>query len=278
MQGRLPATRRASGGALLAGWIALGALLTGPAGAEKPWREKTGCRLVENPSNDGDSFHVKVGTRTYIFRLLFVDCPETDRSVPERVAEQAAYFGITEEQSVKVGKEAQRFTRDLLKDEFTVFTQFEDALGRSAKDRDYAMVKVGDLDLGVALVSNGLARIYGRQEVPDDGPSETTVRFRLKSAENDARKNRRGAWGLATPLNRFQQLNPAPVIAEQTRRTTVRTAVYQTNDPGRVLGYLAEGRELTVLGAHDAQRVRVRFTLTDGRSIEGLCQRAELGL
>lgn len=261
---------------LLIGAAAL--LLTQAAGAEKAWREKTGCRLIENEANDGDSFHVKVGTRHYIFRLLFVDAPESDKSLPERVAEQAAYFGITPEQAVKVGKEAQRFTREFLKGEFTVFTQFEDALGRSKMDRDYAIVKVGETDLAVALVSNGLARIFGRQEMPDEGPSEMTMRFRLKAAENEARKARRGAWGLAVPQNRFQQLNPVPAIAEQARTTPRRLPVYATNEPGRVLGYLAAGKEITVLGAQDATRVRVRFAVSDGTTYEGLCLRSDLGL
>lgn len=259
---------------ILAAWLALAVA----APAEKPWREKTGCRLVENDANDGDSFHVKVGTREYIFRLLFVDCPETDHSLPERVADQAAYFGITPDQAVKVGKEAQRFTREFLKGGFTVWTQFEDALGRSKKDRDYAIVKVGEADLAVALVSNGYARIFGRQEVPDEGPSEMTMRFRLKSAENEAKKAKRGAWGLATVQNRFQQLNPVPAIAPQKRTAPGRLAVYATNDPGRVLGYLAAGKELTVLGAQDATRVRVRFQVAGGAAYEGLCLRSDLGL
>lgn len=146
-------------------------LLVTTTWAEKDWREKLNCTLVEHESNDGDSFHVKVGTRTYVFRLLFIDAPETDRSFPERVAEQAAYWGITEAQAVQLGKEAARFTRDFLQKPFTVFTQFDDAMGRGKKDRDYAIVRSGETDLAVALVSNGLARIYGKQECPRTAPA-----------------------------------------------------------------------------------------------------------
>jgi len=47
-------------------------------------------------------------------RLYFVDTPESDSRFPERNAEQAAYFGITPEQSVQAGKEAREFVRKTL--------------------------------------------------------------------------------------------------------------------------------------------------------------------
>ena len=46
------------------------------------WTIYEHCRLITNPSNDGDSFHVRVGRNHYIFRLYFVDAPETDTSFP----------------------------------------------------------------------------------------------------------------------------------------------------------------------------------------------------
>ena len=65
-------------------WPALLLLAWGatPASAERKWRLKENCRVLENESNDGDSFHVKWNTQKYIFRLLFVDCPETDQRIP----------------------------------------------------------------------------------------------------------------------------------------------------------------------------------------------------
>ena len=57
-----------------------------PVHAAKKWRIKEDCTLIENDSNDGDSFHIKVAKRHYIFRLLWVDAPETDDRYPERVA------------------------------------------------------------------------------------------------------------------------------------------------------------------------------------------------
>lgn len=249
------------------------------AEAGKQWRTKEGCTLIENEANDGDSFHVKVNTRHYLFRLLWVDTPETDNRFPERVAEQAAYFGITSEQAIQVGKDAEKFTREFLSKPFTVYTQFEDARGASVKDRDYAIVRSGPTYLMEALVSNGLARIHGFQEMPEDGPSVATIRGRLKGLESDARKNRRGAWGLSSSnLGRFEQLNQTPIIAQQERVIGITTTVYDPANPARILGTLSPGKTITVLRAESAGMVRIRIALPDGRTIEGLCRRPDLGL
>ena len=37
------------------------------------WQTIRNCRLIENESNDGDSFHVKADGKEHIFRLYFVD-------------------------------------------------------------------------------------------------------------------------------------------------------------------------------------------------------------
>ena len=50
------------------------------------------CRLIPNPANDGDSFHVSAGEKEYLFRLYLVDAPETDEMTPRRLIEQAKYF------------------------------------------------------------------------------------------------------------------------------------------------------------------------------------------
>ena len=61
------------------------------------WQTITGCRLIDNEANDGDSFHVKADVEERIFRLYFADTPEaeSDGYVTERVTEQAKDFGIT---------------------------------------------------------------------------------------------------------------------------------------------------------------------------------------
>ena len=57
------------------------------------------CHYLIKRANDGDSFHVSVNGKEYIFRLYFVDTPEVDTEFPQRVKEQARYFGITPEQA-----------------------------------------------------------------------------------------------------------------------------------------------------------------------------------
>lgn len=266
---------------MIRAWLILALLLPAPcAFAAKKWRTKEGCTLIENEANDGDSFHVRVNRRHYIFRLLWVDTPETDNRFPDRVAEQAAYFGIRSEDAIAIGKEAVKFSVAFLaRQPFTVYTQFDDAMGASEKERDYAVIKSGDTYLMEALVENGLARIHGHQELPDDGPSVNTMRMRLKGLEADARKNRRGAWAHAGPeLNRFQQLNQLPAIPEQVLTTTRPLAVYSLQDAGRLMGTLQAGKSVTVLRAESLTTVRIRFVLSDGRTIEAQARRADLGL
>ena len=49
------------------------------------WVALTNCRYLPNPANDGDSFHVAAGNKKYLFRLYFVDAPETDASLADRI-------------------------------------------------------------------------------------------------------------------------------------------------------------------------------------------------
>src|SRR5947208_1458625 len=87
----------------------------------KDWVVLENCRLITNPANDGDSFHVSVGPNEYIFRLYFVDAPETDEMTPRRLVDQAKYFAITVPQAIEVGRAAKEFTRQKLSGSFTVF-------------------------------------------------------------------------------------------------------------------------------------------------------------
>ena len=207
--------------------LALLALAAPPdANAAKKWREYTGCRVIPNASNDGDSFHVKAGnikSKTYLFRLYFTDTPESETSLPERLQVQADYFGIADPRDVvKVGKEAVKFTEKFLEDgNFTVYSRLSDALGRSDKDRDYAMVmNAAGLDLGTELVRNGLARVYGSgtdlSELDRYNRSEDAWWRRLRQAELEAKKEKRGAWALSgAPVSRMDALFAPRQVEEQ---------------------------------------------------------------
>ncbi len=160
------------------------------------WVTLTDCRYLPNPANDGDSFHVQAGGREYIFRLYFVDSPETDASVPKRVAEQAKYFAVTTPQTLQIGLEAERFTRQQLAHPFTVRTCKQDARGRSRLKRYFAFVQTETADLGEQLVANGLARVYGAaSEAPDMNTPEVEWR-KLEQLERKAKEERIGGWGI----------------------------------------------------------------------------------
>lgn len=159
------------------------------------WKKLEGCTLVESRWKDGDSFHVKHEGKEYIFRLYFVDTPEDEIRFPERIAEQAAYFGITSEQSLKLGREAADFTTRVLSAKpFTIWTLWQDAMGASAKQRFYAIVETGQGNLAELLVQNGFARIYGKRIQLPDGTDSRTYLEKLATLREEALKNHKGGW------------------------------------------------------------------------------------
>jgi DNA uptake protein ComE-like DNA-binding protein/endonuclease YncB( thermonuclease family) len=173
----------------------------------KNWSVLKDCRLIANPANDGDSFHVSAGGRGYLFRLYFVDAPETDEMIPRRLVEQAKYFGITVPQAIEVGRAAKDFTQETLSQPFTVFTHMSDAMGQSRIERFYAFVQTKDGDLGELLVRNGLARNYGFKATPPGLSSSRIELEKLEQFENQARQARIGAWGVGVGrLKRHPQM------------------------------------------------------------------------
>jgi endonuclease YncB( thermonuclease family) len=138
--------------------------LCGSAFADE-WQTLTNCRLIENESNDGDSFHVKADGEEYLFRLYHVDTPESeiDSAVADRVAVQAEHFGLTQEESLRGGEKAKEFTEKVLAKPFSVVTRWQKAMGRSKLQRYYAVVLVGgNDDLAELLVKAGFARAFGQ--------------------------------------------------------------------------------------------------------------------
>ena len=260
------------------------------ARAAKKWREYTGCEVIPNASNDGDSFHVKptnIKTRKYLFRLYFVDTPESETSLPERLQVQADYFGIPDPKDVvKVGKEAVKFTEKFLANgNFTVYSRLADALGRSAKDRDYAMVlNAAGLDLGTELVRNGLARVYGQgTDLSDLDPykrDENAWFRRLRQTELEAKKEKRGAWALAAgPPNPLAALTAPREVAEQDVVLAQATYLYPLANPnGAPMGQLRAGLTVRVLKGATPDKAHVRFTSSAGQVYEGLARYVDLGL
>ncbi len=254
---------------LIAAGVAVWTTSIGECEAAKKWRTYENCTIIENPANDGDSFHVKVNKRHYLFRLYWVDASETDNSVPDRVVEQAAYYGITSQDAIKYGKQASKFAKEFMKDGFTVHTKFADAMGRSAKDRDYAIIEKDGVYLHIELVRQGLARIHGFQELSEDMPSPGTMRLRIKGAEAEAKKEKRGAWS---------QGSGAGGEAISGTRTLARSiTILDTEDSSRAIGVLRAGAVVELLGVETPTLIRIQFKAGD-QDMEGLCQRSELGI
>jgi DNA uptake protein ComE-like DNA-binding protein len=171
-------------------------LVLAPLARARDWKTLKDCRYMPNEANDGDSFHVRVENKEYIFRLYFVDAPETDASIPSRVKAQAKYFHVTVPQNLQIGTEAERFTRQKLARPFTVRTCLQDARGRSRLPRYFAFVQIENADLGELLVANGLARVIGAANHPPDMNSPEVEWRKLEQLERAAKEQKIGGWGI----------------------------------------------------------------------------------
>lgn len=172
-------------------------LLLAQQKSAETWEILDGCRLATNANAtvDGDSFHVRHNEREYIFRLFFVDAPESDATLAERAKDQAAYFGISPNDIPRAGRLASQFTREVLSGaSFTVITRWRNAGGRSALARFYAVVLVNGKNLAEELVAHGHARIFGLRANWPDGPRSTTFINKLKNLELSAREKKLGVW------------------------------------------------------------------------------------
>jgi competence ComEA-like helix-hairpin-helix protein len=204
--------------------LALALVCAAPVGVgareSKDWIVLENCRFILNPADDGDSFHVSVGTREYIFRLYMVDAPETDALTPGRLVDQAKYFEITVPQAIEVGEAAKDFTRQKLSEPFTVFTRMSDAMGRSKLERFYAFVQTREGDLGEQLVRNGLARNYGYKAVPPGLKNSRAELERLQQLEDEAKAEKIGGWGVSVGRANVHTQKPVSFSVFATAKNT----------------------------------------------------------
>ena len=165
--------------------------------ASKEWTTLEDCQLVPNPSNDGDSFHIRAKDGTeYLVRLYLVDAPETKSVGVERLVEQSQYFGISVPEVIEVGKRAAEFVQTRLSQPFTVITRMASGLGRSNIQRFYAFVRTTDGDLGELLVANGLARVHGTGAAPPGVSKAADEIQKLKQLEQKAKEAKLGGWSV----------------------------------------------------------------------------------
>lgn len=162
------------------------------------WERLTECRLMTNKVVDGDSFHVMHKGREYVFRLYFVDAPESSTEFKDRIKDQAVFFGMSTNDIPRAGQLASRFTREKLTGkDITVVTRHQNAMGRGGLARYYGVVSVDGRNLAEELVANGLARIHGLRANWPDGSGSATFISKLKNLELNARQMGLGVWNRA---------------------------------------------------------------------------------
>jgi len=243
-------------GLIAVGLLSIASVDAGAPEKSKEWIVLKNCRFIPNPANDGDSFHVSVGSKEYLFRLYFVDTPETDEMTPGRLVQQAKYFAITVPQAIEVGRVAKEFTRQKLSGPFTVFTHMSDAMGQSRLERFYAIVQTSEGDLGEQLVRNGLARTYGFKVAPPGLKNSREESAKLQQLENQARQESIGAWGInAGRLNAQAQTPSALSSFVPGREARTRSAPVDSSSVVTPIGHpvasTARSNQIATNKAHD---------------------------
>ena len=178
-----------------------------------------GCEFGPTKYADGDSFKVRIGADEFVLRLYFVDAPESDERFPDRNAEQAKYFGITQAKSVEAGKAAKEFVSGRLTGKkFVAFTCWATALGSSKLPRYYAIIEVDGRGLADLLVENGLARLHGTSVTHPDGRSAKEYIESLVDLEKVAKEERIGAWAKSRPEMQHptveETMEPSSLVAQ----------------------------------------------------------------
>ena len=207
------------------------AVAVGARDGSKDWIVLENCRLIENPANDGDSFHASAGEKEYLFRLYMVDAPETDEIKPGRLVEQAKYFAITVPQAIEVGRAAKEFAREKLSEPFTAFTRMSNAMGSSNIERVYAFVQTKDGDLGEQLVRNGLARNHGRKAAPPGLKDSRSEVEKLQQFEDAARQEKIGGWGVNAERLNVRAQKPASFSVFVAAKNAELRAAHLANSP-----------------------------------------------
>jgi competence protein ComEA len=224
-------------------------------------------KFVETEFGDGDSFMVKSGRKSYVFRLYFVDCPETvvsSNNDHARLLEQARHFGVEDRRVVKAyGEQAAKRVIELLRaNNFTVHTSFASALGRSAKPRYYAFITLADgSDLAATLISEGLARAKGVKRASPDGISAVDIEALLEDLELSAAIGRKGLWSKSDP-EKIVELRRQQREFEQLTKQSPFSTITEDNPVNLNTAEMELLQEIQGIGPTIAERI------VDGRPYE----------
>ncbi|MGA7395426.1 MAG: hypothetical protein WBL40_10760 [Terrimicrobiaceae bacterium] len=213
----------------------------------RQWERLEGCEYFEGVYSDGDSIEVRRDGKHYVFRLYFVDCVEKNPASRARRRTQGQYFGLkaSEGTPLRAAYLAKNYTRDKLREPFTVLTRWQlvDPDGDNPAVRAFVETAGGG-DLATLLVSEGLAIIrHGETAVADhpNGRGSPEISADLRKAEAEARARKRGAWGLLAASVSDQQQE---ILMATDREALVSRAGTRVKVRGRVsrVGALADGR------------------------------------
>jgi DNA uptake protein ComE-like DNA-binding protein len=170
------------------------------------WEMWDGCTHVADRYFDGDSFQVKYGSAITVLRLYSADAPETDAGLGTRIAEQAAYFGVTTAEVLRSGHAAKEFTAKFLATPFRVITRRKVAPGASRSERYYAIIERGGQRLDAALIQAGLARATTESADYPDAEAAHARLAELRALEQKAAFDHRGLWSKSQRADRQQTL------------------------------------------------------------------------
>lgn len=160
--------------------------------------------LVESRANEADTLRVRVGNDEHVFVLYFVDALEATMNHPQRVADQARYFGRTTDKVITTaGSEAAAYVAELLKTRpFDVITRWERVPNTL---RYYALIRFLREDgqpvyLVDLLLRKGYARLDGVETpLPGDPRDLPTYLAELMELTRKARAEKQGVWAKVLP-------------------------------------------------------------------------------
>ena len=164
------------------------------ASPPREWVTLADCHYVDAPDNDGDSFKVRSGEKEFVARLYYVDAPETNLKQAERTHEQSLHFGITLDETMKVGVKAKDRVKELLQKPFVIRTHWATAGGRGREPRYYVLVEINEKSLAEILISEGLAQTKGIAVKLPTGEKASVYKEKLEGLESEAHGKKLGAW------------------------------------------------------------------------------------